>query len=51
MTIKRGVFNQNDVLNNSYKIDFAISPFDVSYVSQLKNYVDFFKVASGDINN
>lgn len=33
------------------KIDFAISPFDVSYVSQLKNYVDFFKVASGDINN
>lgn len=33
------------------KIDFAISPFDVSYVSKLKNFVDFFKVASGDINN
>jgi N,N'-diacetyllegionaminate synthase len=33
------------------KIDFAVSPFDVSYVSKLKNFVDFFKVASGDINN
>ena len=33
------------------KIDFSVSPFDVSYVSKLKNSVDFFKVASGDINN
>ena len=33
------------------KIDFAVSPFDVSYVPKLKNFVDFFKVASGDINN
>lgn len=32
-------------------IDFAVSPFDISYVSKLKNYVDFFKVASGDLNN
>lgn len=32
-------------------IDFAVSPFDVTYVSKLKNFVDFFKVASGDINN
>ncbi len=33
------------------KIDFSISPFDSSYVPKLKNFVDFFKVASGDINN
>ena len=33
------------------KIDFAVSPFDISYVSKLKNYENFFKVASGDLNN
>ena len=33
------------------KIDFSVSPFDPNYVQELKNYVDFFKVASGDINN
>ena len=32
-------------------IDFAVSPFDVTYVPKLKNFVDFYKVASGDINN
>ena len=32
-------------------IGFAVSPFDATYVSKLKNFVDFFKVASGDINN
>lgn len=32
-------------------IDFSVSPFDKEYIKKLKNYVDFFKVASGDINN
>ena len=32
------------------KIDFCVTPFDHNLVSQLSKYVDFFKVASGDIN-
>ena len=33
------------------KIDFCATPFDYNYVKKIKNYVNFFKVASGDINN
>ena len=33
------------------KIDFCVTPFDVEYIHQLKRYVKFFKVASGDLNN
>jgi N,N'-diacetyllegionaminate synthase len=33
------------------KIDFCVTPFDHNYVKKIKNYVSFFKVASGDINN
>ncbi len=33
------------------KIDFCATPFDHNYVKKIKNYVNFFKVASGDINN
>ena len=33
------------------KIDFCVTPFDVKYIKQLKRYVKFFKVASGDLNN
>jgi len=32
------------------KIDFCVTPFDHNLVSQLSKYVNFFKVASGDIN-
>lgn len=32
------------------KIDFCVTPFDHKLVKQLSKYVDFFKVASGDIN-
>ena len=38
-------------LAKKYKIDFCVTPFDHSYVKKIKNYVSFFKVASGDINN
>lgn len=38
-------------LAKSLKIDISVSPFDVEYVSQVKNYINFFKIASGDINN
>ena len=33
------------------KIDFCVTPFDSNYIKEIKNYVKFFKVASGDINN
>lgn len=33
------------------KIDFCVTPFDHNYVRKIKNYVNFYKVASGDINN
>jgi|TARA_B110000881_G_C18586561_1_gene525183 N,N'-diacetyllegionaminate synthase len=32
-------------------IDFVVTPFDHRYVNKIKNYVTFFKVASGDIDN
>ncbi len=32
------------------KIHFCVTPFDESFVKKLKNFVTFFKVASGDIN-
>ena len=38
-------------LAKKIKIDFCVTPFDHKYVNKIKNYVSFFKVASGDINN
>ncbi len=38
-------------LAKKIKIDFCVTPFDYKYVNKIKNYVSFFKVASGDINN
>lgn len=38
-------------MSKQCKIDFCVTPFDASYVNQLKKYVKFFKVASGDLNN
>ena len=36
---------------NKIGIDFVVTPFDHNYVKKIKNYVTFFKVASGDIDN
>ena len=38
-------------ISKKHKIDFCVTPFDSSYIKELKKYVKFFKVASGDINN
>lgn len=38
-------------LAKKQSIDFCVTPFDHKYISEIKNYVTFFKVASGDINN
>ena len=38
-------------LAKKINIDFCVTPFDHLYVKKIKNYVSFFKVASGDINN
>ena len=38
-------------IDKKNKIDFCVTPFDHNYVRKIKNYVNFYKVASGDINN
>ncbi len=37
-------------LSKKHKIDFCVTPFDVSYVKFLSKYVNFFKIASGDLD-
>ena len=38
------------IYSKKKKIDFCITPFHESFVDELKNYVTYFKIASGDLN-
>ncbi len=50
LELSKDQIKQLFLLSKQNKIDFCVTPFNIEYVSFLSQYVNFFKIASGDLD-